>query len=202
MVNIIIGIMGTHRGAGTTHLAMMLSVFLGIVKGEKIALVEMNGRGCFRQARIIRSVLDAHKNKTFYKKISIFEQSELNDLGEIVSRGYSYVIVDFGSGYEANREPFLLCNVKIVVGSLSWWKLQHYVSFIAKSEGEQSGKFRIYLANCSTESGRKYLYGKFHIRVKEIPYVPDPYSLDGSALDFFDKLVSGWQTVAGSQYIT
>ena len=202
MVNIIIGIMGTHRGAGTTHLAMMLSVFLGIVKGEKIALVEMNGSDCFRQAKIIRSILDTKKNKTFYKKISIFEQSELNDLGEIVSRGYSYVIVDFGSCYEVNREPFLLCNVKIVVGSLSWWKLQYYVSFLAKSECDKSRNFRTYLANCFTEGGKKYLYGKFNIRVKEIPYVPDPYSLDEKSMAFLHKLVGEWQTVAGSQYIT
>ena len=185
--------MGTHRGAGATHLAMMLSVFFGIVKGERVALVEMSGRGCFRQAKIIRSVLDNKKNKMFYKKISIFEQSELNDLGEIISKGYSYIIVDFGSNYEVNRETFLLCNVKIIVGNLSWWKVQYYVALLAKCENEKSNSFWTYLANCCTDKGLKYLSGKFRIRIKEIPYVPDPYSLDGKELDFLYKLTSKWQ---------
>ena len=171
---------------------MMLSVFLGIVKGEKVALVEMNGRGCFRQAKIIRSALDNKKNKMFYKKVSIFEQSELSDLGGIVSEGYAYVIVDFGSNYDRNREPFLLCNVKIVVGSLAWWKLQYYVAFLAKSEGDKAGNFLTYLATGCTDGGKKYLTGKFNIRLKEIPYVPDPYRLGAEELEFLHKLVASW----------
>lgn len=187
-----IGVTGTHRGAGSTHLAMMLAVFCGITMGERTAIVEMNRSGCFRQARIIRSAIDGHKNKYFHKKISIFEQSGIKELADIVSMGYSYIITDFGYDCEAEKEAFLLCNRKLIIGNLSWWKLQHYAAYAVKCAADGSMKDCTFLANCCNAKTLKYMKRHFNINITEIPYMPDPYTLGEKELLFMQKLTSSW----------
>ena len=44
----VIGVIGTEKGVGATHLSLMLGVFLSIVKGYKVAVVELNRPGSIR----------------------------------------------------------------------------------------------------------------------------------------------------------
>lgn len=167
----------------------MLSVFLSMVKGNRIALVEMSESGCFRQAEIIRTSLNRLEYKKYNKRVSTYTNLDNDGYAELVSQGYSYIITDFGHDYEANRQLFLLCNIKLVVGSMSWWKLQHFVSFLAITESEGTGKNFRYLANNASEKTKKYLKKEFKLIVKEIPYEADPYELSGESLLFLEKLL-------------
>ena len=184
--------MGTGSGVGTTHLSIMITIFLSMVQGNKVAFVEMNSKGCIRQAEIIRSNIDKHNNKIFKRKVSILTQSDINDISEIVSSDYGYVIFDYGEEYDTYKKLFLLNNVKIVVGSLSWWKLQTYVSFLAKTEGDRTGTTWKYLGNNISDKPRNYMKKAMGIAVKEIPYEPDPFCLSGKALEFLSEFTSLW----------
>ena len=83
----VIGVIGTEKGVGATHLSLMLGVFLSIVKGYKVAVVELNRPGSIRQAGVIlkslkpsfrKKLLKLHKKSVCLKfwEIKILEISE------------------------------------------------------------------------------------------------------------------------------
>lgn len=176
-------------GVGTTHLAVMMAVFLSMVRGEKVAIVEMNSKGCLRQAEHIRSNFDKNLSKNIKKRISIFSQSDITDIAQIVSSDYGYVVLDYGNEYDTYKQFFLLNNLKIIVGSLSWWKLQFYVAFLAKIEGQWDRRCFHYLATNVADKQWKYLKRHMGISVREIPYEPDPYRLSKVTLAFLDEFL-------------
>lgn len=178
-----IGVSGIMEGTGATHFCIMLAVFMTAVAAKKVALVEMNKTGCIRQAGIILEGFHARAGKLM-RKVSIFTQTDEYSLSEIVSSGYDCVIIDFGVYDECNRASFLMCDRKIVVGSLSWWKIQHYVNFLASHKETKTACKWEYMAVTPVKAGIRYLRHTFGINVRIIPYEPDPFSLSGNTLDF------------------
>lgn len=184
--------MGAGSKAGATHLAVMLSVFLSAVAGARVALAEMNDGGCFRQAGIILSNNFHLKYQKIKKLISIHTQSDGSEIAGLMSEGYDYVIIDFGSDFERNRQQFLMCGVKLVVGSLSWWKIHEYVGFAVQTEGEASRNKWKFLAVSAASEGIRYLKKEFGISVSGIPCEPDPFCLGGESMDFLQELTYGF----------
>lgn len=187
-----VGIMGTAGKTGATHLAVMLAVFLSAVAGTRVALAEMNDGGCFRQAGIILSNHFPLKYKKMKRLISIYTQSDGSEIAGLMSGGYDYVIIDFGCDFERGRQQFLMCGAKLVVGSLSWWKIHEYVGFVVRTEGETSRNRWKFLAVSPAPEGIRYLRKEFGISVGVIPCEPDPFCLGAQSMDFLQELTCGF----------
>ena len=183
----VIGVIGTEHAVGTTHFSCMLGVFLSMVKGYKVAVVELKSPGSIRQAGRIFKRLNIPRMKKVIKIISLYTESDEIELSEIISMDYDYVIVDYGCDFARYKKSFLMCPHKMVVGSLSWWRLQNYVTFIAKNSVEKSYKHWFFMATSPVKEGIRYLNREFKIQVKEIPYEPDPFVLKNS-LEFLHKI--------------
>ena len=61
-----------------------------------MALIERASDDCFRQAGIIRNSLDRRRYNAFKRNVSIFMQSDIEELSEVMSSDYEYIIIDFG----------------------------------------------------------------------------------------------------------
>ncbi len=181
-----IGIIGISHGVGTTHLAIMLAVFLSVVYGQKGIVAELNDSDSLRQAGIILNNLFPKNNKLI-KMISI-RPSDIEQLSQVLSAGHDFVIIDFGCDYESARNQFLMCNMKIVVGSLSLWKLGDYVGFMVQREKDGVAKGWEYLASSGPAEAVGYLKKQFKINVSLIPCETDPFSLHEESLDFLHRL--------------
>lgn len=186
--NSIIGVIGTGHGVGTTHFCFMLSVFMGVVRGLKVAVVEHNESGCFGQAGIILNEFTYSKKNKISKYISIYSKSDEYELAEIISMGYDYVIIDYGCDYEVNRSSFLMCPERIVIGSLSWWKIHQVVKFLVKNREEKSFRHWIFLTSTPVKEGLIHIRKEFNIEVNVIPYEPDSFYLNDRSLNFFQYL--------------
>ena len=165
-----------------------MGVFLTIVKGYRIAIVEVNQSACIRQAEIILNNLKNKKSKKVLNMISIYTDADELKLSEVVSMDFDFVIVDYGCDYDITRGSFLMCQSKFVVGSMSWWKLQSYVHFLINTENEQSRKHWTFLATTPVSEGIGYVKKEFKIQVTGVPYEPDPFRLDKNSVEFFYKL--------------
>lgn len=187
-----VGIIGTACKTGVSHLAVMLAVFLSAVAGARVALAEINGCGCFRQAEIILSNNFSKKYSKIKRLISIYTQSDSSEIAGLMSEGYDYVIIDFGCDFEQNRQQFLMCGAKLVVGSLSWWKIHEYVGFAARIRGEASRNRWKFLAVSPIPEGMRYLKKEFGISVSAIPCEPDPFCLGEQSMDFLQELTCGF----------
>ena len=183
----VIGVIGTERGVGATHLSLMLGVFLSIVKGYKVAVVELNHPGSIRQAGVILKSIKPFFRKKLLNLITLYTESDEAELSEVISMEYDYVIVDYGCDFNKNKKSYLMCPHKIVIGSLSWWRLHNYVAFIANNSAEKSIKHWLFMATSPVKEGIRYLNREFKIEVEEIPYEPDPFMLKNS-LDFLHKI--------------
>ena len=62
-----------------------------------MALIERASDDCFRQAGIIRDSLDRRRYNAFKRNVSIFMQSDIEELSEVMSSDYEYIIIDFGN---------------------------------------------------------------------------------------------------------
>ncbi|MGN0374140.1 MAG: hypothetical protein ACI4EN_01465 [Butyrivibrio sp.] len=184
----VIGIIGTSPGVGVTHFGLMLAVFLTAVKGYRVAMAEQNESVCLRQAEIILKNLKNKKTRRIFNKISIFTQTEELTLSQIISMDFDCVIIDYGCNYEAARTGFLMCHRKLVVGSLSWWKIRSYVTFLINTGNESSGGCWTFLANAPVSEGIHYISRELKIRIIGIPYEPDPFRLGSGSVEFFRKL--------------
>lgn len=183
----VIGVIGTEHLVGTTHFSCMLGVFLSIVKGYKVAVVELNTPGSIRQAgRIFKRLKIGRINKAL-KIITLYTESDEIELSEVISMDYDYVIVDYGCNFDKYKKSYLMCPYKMVVGSLSWWRLHNYVSFLAENSAEKSLKHWFFMATSPVKEGIRYLNREFKIYVEEIPYEPDPFMLKNS-LGFLHKI--------------
>lgn len=176
---VLIGVIGTGEHVGTTHFCIMLSVFMSVVKGKKVAYAEMNDSGCLRQA-----------TETFGDKIkkifSIYDMTEA-DIPTLLLKEYDYIIVDFGKTFDLNRENFLRCNRKIAVGSLSWWKFQEYVLFMVKTAKERTRRSWAYLCVNPVKHTVKYIRKNFDVCPTAVPCEPDPLKLTKESLNFLEQ---------------
>ncbi|MDD6339466.1 MAG: hypothetical protein PUA49_03075 [Butyrivibrio sp.] len=177
----VIGIVGTGHGVGTTHFCLTLAVFFACVRGSAVSLIDLSENNCIRQAGNV--LANFSRELKSFNKIKIFRQCNISELAEIISSNYDIVIIDFGSNIDQRKAQFLMCSTKLVVGSLSWWKIHEVVNFYAKMSCEKSvGNWKFY-AGFRTESGMKYLKKSFGMDVHQIPFVPDPFSLSSEIMD-------------------
>ena len=183
----VIGVIGTEQAVGTTHFSCMLGVFLSMVKGYKVAVVELCSPGSIRQAGRLFKRLNISRMKKALRIISLYTESDEVELSEIISMNYDYVIVDYGCNFAKYKKSYLMCPYKMVVGSLSWWRLQNYVTFVAKNSAEKSIKHWFFMATSPVKEGIRYLNQEFKIQIEEIPYEPDPFLLKNS-LGFLHRI--------------
>lgn len=186
---ITIGLIGTKTGVGVTHMGVMLAVFLGIVKGNKVAIVERNSISSIRQAMVIRKLINSHNLKTFYKRISTYTAED--DLTEILSLGFDYVIMDFGCDFANNKSYFLQCRHKLIFASLTWWEMQKLVDFMAVTEGIR-GRSWEFFSYGEISSIKRYFWKNFKVMINGIPYESDPFRLTENGLEFLQNITRGW----------
>ncbi len=184
-----IGVLGTAHGAGVTHLSLMLAVFMALVMGKSVALADMSGTDCLRQAGIMLKNNFRRKSKIF-KMISIYGQADASLLSELMSENFEYIIVDFGADYQKNYGQFLMCKVKLIVGNLSLWKIHYYVEFMAMTSTVKGMDKWIYISPYPDPDSEKYFRKNFGKEILPVPCTPDPLHLGADSMDFLQELVS------------
>lgn len=123
-----IGVYGLSRGTGTTHSAVLLSVYLKKTYQCRVALLEMNGRDDLRFLESeyfgddISECVQEHftiQGVDFWKNIG--EETALS----LFNQGYDYLVLDLGSG-ERSRKELLRCEEKLVIGNGAPWNREEW----------------------------------------------------------------------------
>lgn len=189
---IVIGLIGTHKGVGVTHLGIMLSNYLSKHKGFRVAYLEMNMEDDIKYL-LYAFESDMDKlcevnqfsifNTTYYKNVRDPE------LIKILNEDYEYFILDFGTDFNKNKNELLRCDVKLVIGSLTEWKRQYLVQFIDNKRELPSFSNWKYLIVFGQRKDLIIASSEFHIKLNRIGYEPDPFLLSKESKDLFQKLI-------------
>ncbi len=161
----VIGLIGTHPGAGVTHISLLLTFYLAEATGKSVAYLEYNRHGdCSRfLARLSGNAHTSCKKELTEKlchtgwkgKADLFPAITAEGLTELLNEEYAYYVIDFGCELEECLAEYLRCEDKIVVAQLTEWKLDELERFqIREKETHRQSRCH-YFYNLATEAQGK-----------------------------------------------
>lgn len=188
---LIIGIVGTHKGAGVTHFGILLAQYISECLGRSTAYVE-----CFPQNEIQYLQYNCNskcieKDENIFKihKVIYYKCVQEKRIGEIIGDNYDCILLDFGSEFIKSKNEFLRCDKKIVLSSMALWKRHELEIFIEKTSYIKNSEQWIYILPFAKGMDIKQYSKEFQRLFLEMPYEPDPYKLSEATIHLFQKLI-------------
>jgi hypothetical protein len=183
-----IGLLGTRRGTGLTYTGLMLAFYMGEELGKKTAFLECNSH---RDFNLLQAAYTWSVEETFsfsFHRITCFKEVTKNGLVELYNEDYDCIIFDFGIDLPLNRDEFLRCDIKIIVGGQAEWdrtKLKDFINTINEIRGNDNWLYFIPFANLRTiHNLRKELKRKIY----SVPLQAEPTVLTKVILCLFHKI--------------
>lgn len=179
-----IGIVGIGTGCGVTHLTIALANYMHSGLGRRTAIIELSGK--HELETMIRK--EGNKNQNLVG-IHYFTDIGVGKIPEIMNSRYEVFVLDLGADYAAAREEFLRCDRKIVVGSISPWRVSAYEHFLKKvmeSENITAWEFLILFANLSD---KKRIQKRYGMQMISIPRIENPFYLKKEDMMFLQKII-------------
>lgn len=190
-----IGFYGADSGVGTTHLAIAAANYVAGEWNLPAAVIELGNHPCIR-------MLDAdagHDESFLLDGVRYYPQALPEQLPVLINSGCPYLIMDLGSGRETWQE-FLRCDLRYLVASLSPWRIAHIHDFMNSHRHIADGKYDYY-CKCKenyftavlTSTGNLYekrqIQHMYHVPVRTIPWIADPFAPAREQLSFFQELL-------------
>ncbi len=188
----VIGILSTEPGCGCTHFSIMLANYLSGVRGYKVCIAEYNENHTFEKLEQIYEGTRTIDNRTRsfnIFKTKYFKNIKQEEMSDLLSESYDYMIIDFGSEYEKKKEEFKRCKRKFVVGSFCDWKLSTYIRFLEESSRELGREQWEFFSVMEDENLRKKLEKSYKIHICPIPFERTPFLIDKKNLSFFQYII-------------
>lgn len=185
----VIGLIGTHRGAGVTHTGLMLAFYMGEEIGKKTAFIECNDH---HDMQLIQNAYEWSSEKAAvfaYNQITCYREADPKRISEIFGEDYECIIFDFGTDFAANREEFLRCQKKIVVGGRSEWDIQKLARFSKATEAIRGSDAWIYFIPQANERSVLKLSKEINRKVCAVPVTEEPTAPSHITNRFFGRVL-------------
>lgn len=179
-----IGMIGIGMGCGTTHLTIALANYLQSALGRRTAVIELSGKHDLKD--MIRKEGDQRQKLA---GVHYFTDISVGNIPEIMNSRYEVFVLDLGADYTASREEFLRCDRKIVIGSVSPWRVsayEHFIKNVIASENYETWEFLVLFANILDKKKIQKRYGMHMISV---PWIENPFYLKKEDLIFLQKII-------------
>ncbi len=179
-----VGFYGVEPGVGTTNLAIAAANFAANEWGVPAAVAEMSGFGCIRD---LDGDGDGGDCFELYG-VGYYPEAGPARMPELLNGAYRYVILDTGCGQ--GWQEFLRCDLKYVVASLSPWHVRQAEDFMYTHEEDQTKNyFTALLTVTGSVYEKKNFQREFHVPVKTVPFIADPFRLVKDQLPFFQEIL-------------
>ena len=180
-----------ESGVGTTHLAVAAANYVANEWGIRTAFVELSDRPCICH-------LDTDQSGEAYFSedgVRYYPHVASDRLPMLLNGDQSYLIMDLGSGANGWQE-FLRCDLRYLVASFSPWRISRAEQFIVshmQPDDRAAHKHQTYITALLTVTGNVYEKKRFqqlyHVPVRTVPFMADPFRLGKDQLAFFQELL-------------
>jgi hypothetical protein len=170
----VIGLIGTHHGAGVTHTGLMLAFYMGEERSKKTAFLECNKHDDMRLIQNAYEWSREEGNSFSFHKITCFKEVAIEQIPEFLGENYECIILDFGIDFAANREEFLRCDTKIVIGGRSQWDIQKLKQFINSVKNIRGNENWLYFIPQTDHRTITEIKNEVKCGIWSVPAVPDP----------------------------
>lgn len=189
---LVIGILGTHKGAGVTHLGILLANYLSEWLGRKTAFLE-----CYPQKDLqylqyyFYGETEGMEEKDCFPihRVTYHNNVKEQAIAEIIGDDYDCVILDLGTDFQKSKNEFLRCDKKIVVSSLTIWKRHELENFLQKTNHIKYNEQWTFVIPFGQSRVIKKAAKELHREIYGGSYEPDPFSLSTDTIQLFRKLV-------------
>lgn len=171
-------------GCGATHLAIALANYLESGLGKKTAVIELSG--CHELRSMVKKEGDKQQR---ILGIHYFTDICVGKIPEIMNSRYEAYVLDLGADYALAREEFLRCDRKIVIGSISPWKVfqyEHFLENVIASENYELWEFLVLFANLLD---KKKIQKRYGMHMLSVPWIENPFYLKKEDMVFLQKLI-------------
>jgi hypothetical protein len=184
----VIGLVGSHHGAGVTYTGLMLAFFMGEERGKKTAFLECNNHLDMKLIEEAYIWTKSERLSFSFQQITCFREVSPEYTPEVFGEDYECLILDFGIDLEKNRDEFLRCNTKIVVGGRSEWDLRKLKNFMESSQAFNGSGAWLYFIPQATEKRAIQISKQTGHKVWPVPVSEDPAAPSRSVNRFFGAL--------------
>lgn len=173
-----IGIMGTARGVGTTHLAIIIANYCVSVLGLHTAAVEYN------QHRDYMKIYDEAKIKTddirhfTLSGIDFYSCRSPEEVASVYAQNYEFLILDMDYAERKCFQEFLRCDLRVVVCSTAKWKIAKAYQCI---EAISANRF-LAASFLAEPCVKKRLEHQWQVPLWDIPTETNPFCLTAGNL--------------------
>lgn len=184
----VIGILGVTSGVGTTHLSIMIGNYLANILGKTVALLELNKNNTFSRLANLESS-EEEKSCININGIDFYQNIVYEDILQIMTNRYNYVVLDISNKYILGKNEFLRSHKKIIIGSLSKWKIHDYFKYLDSNYLALEKTPSIFLSLTKDSLYHKKIQKKYGITVKPIPFEENPFYLQSKNLQWIQELL-------------
>lgn len=180
-----IGIAGSIRGSGVTHLSVALANYAASGLGEKTAYLELCGHGEISHWKEINQ-------KGYFTdiKIDYYPDLKREQIPILMNCPYERLIMDFGDAYLNFREELLRCSRKIFLLNLNPWQKFAAEKMIRATEEERWGNIEpFYLSVNGQKDVKKKVEKKYAVEVMEVPLIPNPRHIPAENFPCMDSIL-------------
>lgn len=168
-----------------THLSIALANYLVSTLGFKTALLETGERNVLRQLSSMGVEESFRLNN-----VSYFPQVKTSSLGQIMTRDFTYIILDLGCDFVKAREELFRCDGKIIIGSLSPWRKNVYYDYIERIGNMlENMETCTFLALFGDKVENKRCRRICRVPMKSIPFIADPFKTEKEHISFLNSLI-------------
>lgn len=175
---LLVGVAGTHPGAGATHLTMMTAQFYSLYLNKSTAVAD---------ASVKKSLIKA--GKYLPDNIEYADVSNVTyNFAILFEQGIDVVVVDFGTMKADVVNRFNKCDIKLVATDIAPWVFGEFVSFCDRyrSIGEDN-MWNYVVAQCD-ERTLKLINDYYGCRLERTGYVTDISRLSETAIAFMTSI--------------
>ena len=120
-------------------------------------------------------------------EVDYYKMADPAVLSHCLSRDYHYIIMDYGEATEENLYECARCDRKILVGSLSEWKVEAFLEILEQTERrDKSWRMAVVAGG---EDTRKEIESMFRCRLQRIPASVDAFRITQEEILCFETLL-------------
>ncbi len=181
---------------GVTHFALALCSYCTSRLRKKTAYLELNPRNEISQLNGSNNLPSTDGSDTIVPYFTLHGTDYYSGvkgcmIPSLLNSGYDYLILDMGYLDEADSSEFLRCDCKLILGSLSPWKLQYYRKFFLHFNYTVNlGEGFCYLVQTGNQGDISGFSKEHHISMRSIPFINNPFRIKKELFLFFDELLA------------
>ena len=165
-----------------THFCVMAANYLTAVAGERAAVLEWNESGAMERMELVCTGKVRPEKPFQVLGTDYYKAAGARELASCLDR-YRYVLVDFGVIGDRNRDEFLRCERRVLIGSFCEWQPGAFWEYVR--QGKRADRSWECAAAFGSGETRREVSRGLRVPVLEIPLSADAFTVTPVTLEFF-----------------